>query len=68
MTSGIPYGIEPIKPDIIMEQTYDDYMQGIDTAVHYIENNSGKLQAREIKLIYFTRRLAYLLHEISLEK
>ncbi|CAK7053309.1 hypothetical protein CIW83_17260 [Tissierella sp. P1] len=66
--SGIPYGIEPIKPDIIMEQTYDDYMQGIDTAVHYIENNSGKLQAREDKNLYISRgRLAYLLHEISLE-
>ncbi|WMM26278.1 S-layer homology domain-containing protein [Tissierella sp. MB52-C2] len=66
--SGIPYGIEPIKPDIIKEQTYDDYIKGIDTAVHYIENNTGKLQANDDKSLYISRgKLAHLLYTMSLE-
>ena len=31
-----PYGVESFRPDIEVEQTFADYMDGVDTAVQYI--------------------------------
>ena len=31
-----PYGIESFRPDIEVEQTFADYLNGVDTAVQYI--------------------------------
>ena len=31
-----PYGVESFRPDIQVEQTFADYMDGVDTAVQYI--------------------------------
>lgn len=34
-----PYGVESFQPDIEVEQTFADYMAGVDTAVQYILDN-----------------------------
>ena len=30
------YGDEPLAPDIVVRQTYDDFLNGIDSVLHYI--------------------------------
>lgn len=31
-----PYGAGPLTPDLVVEQTLDDYMKGVDTAVDFL--------------------------------
>lgn len=40
LKSAKPYDVEPFKPDILLDQTREDYLAGKDTAVEYILNDT----------------------------
>ncbi len=57
------YGIESLRPDLLVDQTIDNYISGLDTAVDYlvnrgedislpINNTEGLTRARAVEMLY----------------
>lgn len=62
LEAAIPYGVEPLKPDISIAQTLEDYLGGKDTLVEdLLKNGAGYSLPAEPSAPLTRGRLAWLL-------
>ncbi len=45
LAEAAKYGVEPIRPDVVSQQTVSDYLAGVDTAVADILKNGASMEA-----------------------
>lgn len=66
LESGQGYGIEPIHPDLIVEQSLDDYLNGKDTVVEAILRDPEIESYKPDAEMYLTRgKLVKVLYELA---
>lgn len=64
--AGQGYGVEPLQPDFLVEQTLSDYMAGVDTAVAYLQTNGDNISLPVAADEGLTRgRAVEMLYEIA---
>lgn len=64
--AGQGYGVEPLRPDFLVDQTLSGYMAGVDTAVAYLQTNGNNISLPIAMEEGLTRgRAVEMLYEIA---
>lgn len=64
--TGLPYDVESLQPDILIEPTWEDYLVGKDTEVEYLLAHGAKYQSPDPGGLPLTRgRFLTQLYEVA---